>query len=219
MTLHAVLFDLDGTLIDSAPLISTALNQVIAQRGGELVADETVRGLVSRGASELVSTAFGRCRSTPQRDLEDFRAIYSALPPDPAHLYPGAGQTLRLLADAGLKLGICTNKPQALTEALLAGLGLAPLFGAIVGGDSVPRQKPHGDHVHATLAKLEITAADAVFVGDSEMDAQAAHSAGIAFVLVNYGYANSSLEDIPHQARIDRLDQLPVLLRNMCPQG
>ncbi len=213
--ISGVLFDLDGTLIDSAPAIAQALNQVIAARGGIAVTEQKVRSLVSRGAAELVAAAFGDHATTPERDLGDFRTVYAVLPADPADLYPGARAMLEQLYASGLALGICTNKPQGLTENLLSDLGLAPLFAAVVGGDATARAKPYPDPLHLALEKMGVPAAMAVYVGDSEVDGEAAARAGLPFILATYGYATVPLEGIPHQVRLDGLAGLPALLRTL----
>jgi phosphoglycolate phosphatase len=208
----AVIFDLDGTLIDTAPAIACALNHVIATRRGEEVAVSLVRKLISRGAPELVGTAFGKSASSPERDLRDFRAAYGALDPKSQDLYPGAMETLRFLNEKGIRLGLCTNKPQSLTNALLDKLNLSPLFAAVIGGDLVPRAKPHPDHLLAVLSALEAAPSDAFYVGDSEVDAQTARGAEVTFVLARYGYASVSLETISCWKQISGLNEIPALL-------
>lgn len=212
---RAVLFDLDGTLIDSAPMIAVALNQVIALRGGELVAVERVRGLVSRGASELVTTCFGTCATEVKADLEAFRAVYRALEPREEDLYPGARAMLARLEAEGRLLAVCTNKPQQLTEKLLSGLGLSAHFAAVIGGDACRQPKPHPGHIREILNCLSLTEADAVFVGDSEVDAAVSQAAAMPFILVTFGYAIGSIDEIEHQALLENFDDLPGVLEQL----
>lgn len=208
----AIIFDLDGTLIDTAPAIACALNRVIVTRGGEVIAVDAVRKLVSRGARELVATALGSCATSPERDLGDFRSAYGALEPDRRDLYPAAKETLQFLNERGIGLGLCTNKPQGLTIALLDKLDLSPLFAAVLGGDVVARAKPHPDHLLAVLSALGVDPDDAIFVGDSEVDARTASDAEVAFVLAGYGYASVPLETIPCWKQIAGLTEIPALL-------
>ena len=221
----AVIFDLDGTLIDTAPAIACALNRVIVTRGGEEITVDSVRRLVSRGAPELVATALGHCAISPERDLRDFRSEYGALDPNRQDLYPAATETLQFLNEKGIRLGLCTNKPQSLTNALLDKLNLSRLFAAVIGGDAVHRAKPHPGHLLAVLSALELTPNDVFFVGDSEVDAQTARGAEVPFVLAEYGYASGPPEMIPCWKQISGLNEIPALLpigpptpsRSRCP--
>lgn len=208
----AVIFDLDGTLIDTAPAITCALNRVVVTRGGEEITVDTVRKLVSRGAPELVATALGHCAISPERDLRDFRSAYGALAPSHHNLYPAAMETLQFLNEKGIRLGLCTNKPQGLTNNLLNKLDLSPLFAAVIGGDVVHRAKPHPGHLLAVLSALEVTPNDVFFVGDSEVDAQTARDAEVTFVLAGYGYPSVPLEMIPCWKHIAGLSEIPALL-------
>jgi phosphoglycolate phosphatase len=173
-----------------------------------------VRALVSRGAAELVKTCFGRSATDSKSDLEAFRSVYCTLVPSEEHLYPGARSMLQSLHAAGCKLAICTNKPQKLTEGMLAALGFAPLFGAVVGGDVCSRPKPDPAHIRDVLSILGLSASEAAYVGDSEVDGEAAAAAKIPFILVRFGYAIGNVEDIACSAIIDHFDQLcPALCR------
>jgi len=208
----AVIFDLDGTLIDTAPAIACALNRVIVTRGGEEITVDSVRKLVSRGAPELVAAALGHCMISPEQDLRDFRSAYCALDPNHQDLYPGTMETLQFLNAKGIRLGLCTNKPQSLTNALLNKLDLIPLFAAVIGGDMVHHAKPHPGHLLAVLSALEVTPNDVIFVGDSEVDAQTAEGAEVTFVLAAYGYASGPPEKIPCWKQISGLNEIPALL-------
>jgi phosphoglycolate phosphatase len=214
---RAILFDLDGTLIDSAPMIAAALNRVIAERGGEAVPLEKVRGLVSRGAAELVSTCFGACATDTKNDLGAFREIYRTLVPQECDLYPGARAALEILHSEGRQLAVCTNKPQALTEGILAALGLDRYFAVVMGGDVCTRPKPDAAHLFDILQRLGADAADAVYVGDSEVDGEAAQAAGLPFILVTFGYAIGRIEEIPHSIMIDHFRELPAVMRRLQP--
>jgi phosphoglycolate phosphatase len=212
-------------LIDTAPAIACALNHVIAARGGVEVTLDLVRKLVSRGAVELVATALGECAVIPDRDLLDFRSAYGALDPNPQDLYPAALETLQILHEKGIRLGLCTNKPQRLTDSLLDKLNLSPLFAAVIGGDVIPHAKPHPGHLLAVLEALGLAPHDVFFVGDSEVDAQTAREAEVPFVLAGYGYASGPPEMIPNWRRISGLNEIPALLpmgpptssNNLCP--
>ena len=212
---QAVIFDLDGTLMDSAPAIAEAINQVRADRGGPPVGVDLIRKLVSRGVKELLATSLGTFATTPENDIAAFRAIYGELPPRAEHLYPGAAAMLHKLHSQGIRLGICTNKPQALTERILTALGLIDCFAAVLGGDACARVKPHPDHVHETLARMGVSPAAAVFVGDSEVDGEAAAAAGLPFILVTFGYAIGNMDEIVHSVRIDNFDDLPDALHEI----
>ena len=206
--LRAVIFDLDGTLIDSAKGIAAALDVIRADRGIEPVAVEDVRRWVSLGAEELVTLALGSTPVSVSEDLAAFRAAYAGVPADPADLYPGAIETLQALHERGLRLGVCTNKPQRLAAGIIEGLGLGAFFTAVVGGAPDLKPKPDPAPLHLAMDRLQVGGVASLFVGDSEVDAQTAEFAGVAFVLVGHGYAIGPTDQIKCAAVIESLGDL-----------
>jgi len=187
----------------------------IAQRGGAAVPVERVRGLVSRGVGELVTACFATCASDNKTDVAAFRAVYRTLSPQEEDVYPGVRAVLAMLCAEGRQLAICTNKPQALTEGILAALGLDRHFAVVVGGDRCTKPKPDPAHLHDILKRLGIAVADAIYVGDSEIDGEAAAAAGIPLILVGFGYALGDPDAIPQAARIAHFDELPRVLHKL----
>jgi len=196
-------------------MIAEALSAVRITRGGEAANLDLVRKMVSRGAQELVTTVLGEWATVPETDLSDFRRIYGGLTPRSDSLYPGAESMLRQLVDSGVRLGICTNKPQALTERILSLLGLSDCFAAVVGGDGCTRRKPHPDHVFETLVRMNNAVSEAVYVGDSEVDAEAAAAAGVPFLLVTFGYAIGSLDEIQRAATINHFEDMAAVMQGL----
>jgi phosphoglycolate phosphatase len=210
-----VVFDLDGTLVDSLPDIAAALNGALAEIGAAPLSLGTVRGMVGDGSPTLVARALAATGIAADRTadrLARFVALYEAAPIARTVVYPGVRETLAALAATGWRMGICTNKLQAATLAVLRGLRLQDYFAAVVGGDAAPARKPDPRHLLAVLKALGGDAAAAVMVGDNEHDIAAARGAGARSVLVNYGYARISLADIPADRRIDGFDELPAAL-------
>lgn len=201
---RAVLFDLDGTLVDSAADLMHASNALLAELGRPPVDLAAVRSFIGDGAPKLVERVLAATGGVPApneaaRCLERFLAIYEADPSAHSALYPGVADTLDRLAEAGLRLGVCTNKPMGATLRLLGDLGIAGRFAAVVGGDSYPTRKPSPEPVLGLLERLEASPEEAVFVGDNEHDVAAARAAGVALVLlVPYGYARVPLDGLPH---------------------
>jgi 2-phosphoglycolate phosphatase len=188
-TLRAVLFDLDGTLLDTAPDMVGALNALRRNQGLQPLPYAAVRSIVSHGASRLVKLGF------PDADTEklavlvtQFLEIYARNSSAETRLFAGMDGVLRELAQRGLLCGIVTNKPAWLTDPLLDQLGLTCLFACVVSGDTVSERKPHAmPMLHA--AKLAGVAADeCLYVGDAERDIQAAHAAGMPALVATYGY-------------------------------
>ncbi len=210
--LDAVLFDLDGTLADSASSIAASLNVVRAGRGGSPIPVSTISPWVSLSAVDMVARALAPFGAEPVADLEEFRVVYHAWRATPDELFPGATAVVNSLHDKGIKLAICTNKPQHLTEKLLDEYGIAPFFGAVVGGQAGRRSKPDPDIVQTALLQLGVVADRVVFVGDSEVDAEAAEKMNIPFILARYGYAIGDLTAIPRATVIDTLFELPRVL-------
>ncbi len=188
MALRAVLFDLDGTLVDSAPAIAAALSDVRANRGLEPLGAEAARLWISLGAAELVRRGLGPAAGDAAEDLAAFRRALTARPFPPDGLYPGVRGLLAGLRSAGLRLAIVTNKPEVLARRLLEELDLADSFGAIVGGDSAAACKPDPAPSLAALRALGVAPEGAAFVGDSRIDAEAAAALELPFHLFEGGY-------------------------------
>lgn len=186
---RAAIFDLDGTLVDSAPSIARALAHLRAGHEEPDVAQ--VRRWVGMGARTLVGRALGRDGDASDADLASFRAAYAAQPGTRGDLYPGIVEALAELREAGVTLGVCTNKPQALSEKVLWATGIATHFVAVVGGDVVARAKPDGSHVLHTLASMGCSELRFHFIGDTGVDAAAACASGGEFLWASWGYADA----------------------------
>lgn len=187
--IKAVLFDLDGTLLDTAPDMVAALNALRAERELAPLPYGTVRPLVSHGAGRLVRLGFPDADAAAHAALQArYLDLYSGALSRETRLFEGMEQVLDELAARRLACGIVTNKPQWLTTPLLAELGLSGRFASVVSGDTVSERKPHAmPMLHA--AKLAgVEAAHCVYVGDAERDIQAAHAAGMPGLVAAYGY-------------------------------
>lgn len=213
----AVVFDLDGTLVDTAGDLHLILTELMVEEGLPTPPLETMRGMIGDGAKVLLARAFAAAGVTPEAARLDalyavFLERYTAEPCRRSTLYPGAAELLALLAEAGCGLGLCTNKPQRPSELLLESLGVAARFGAIVGGDSLPVRKPDPAHLGAVLDRLGATAADAVMVGDSRNDVITAQAAGVPCVLVSFGYTTVPARELGADMVVDRLAEVPPVL-------
>jgi phosphoglycolate phosphatase len=211
----AVIFDLDGTLIDSALTIRTALNTLLERRGAAALDAAAVRKWVSLGAAALVASALGPLARDDEKDVTEFRKIYSAMQTEPSDVYPHVHDVLAELKKNGIALGVCTNKPQRLADKVLGEVGLAPFFACILGGDSVMQCKPHPNHLLQVCGNLFAPPDACVFVGDSEIDVETAAAARVPYIHVTYGYA---LDPSRKQSgSIDNFSQLPAALRQIRP--
>jgi phosphoglycolate phosphatase len=214
----AVLFDLDGTLVDSLPDLMRALNKLLADLGRRAATPAEVRGWVGDGAAVMISRGLEATGGIPQ-DLplaaltERFFDLYRGHTVIDTRPYPGLEQVLCALKAGGHPLGVCTNKRTDLSKELLDGLGLSGFFAAVIGGDLAPARKPDPAHIRATLAALGADGRRAVMVGDSLNDIEAAHAAGIPVVLHSGGYCRGNPHDLGADAVIDRFADLPSALR------
>lgn len=219
-TLAAVVFDLDGTLVDTAADLHLVLQEVLASEGLETPALPAVRSMVGDGAKVLVERALAATGRDAEPALVDwlhsrFRARYAEEPCRASALYPGAVAVLQRLAMSGLRLGLCTNKPQQATLGLLAALGIGRYFAAVVGGDLLPARKPDPAHLAAVLAALDVPPAAALMVGDSRNDVLTARGLDMACVLVSFGYSTVAARELGADAVIDRLTDLPDVLAGL----
>ena len=192
LPLRAVLFDMDGTVLDTAPDMADALNSLRAEQALPPMAYDAVRSLVSHGAAAVTSAGFPDASAEKSAALQRrFLEIYRTSLSRRTRLFPGMDEVLDALAERRLKVGIVTNKAGWLTEPLLEELGLRERFDCVVSGDTTPTRKPHPlPLLHA--AKLAgVTPGECIYVGDAERDVQAAHAAGMAALVANYGYLRS----------------------------
>lgn len=212
-----LLLDLDGTLVDSAPDLAACLNRRLAARGLAPVALAEVVGMIGDGVGALLQRGFAARGTVPDAAaLPDFMADYAAHLADATRPYPGAAAALAALAGAGWRIGVCTNKPEALARELLAATGLLPAIAAIGGGDSFPVRKPDPGHVRATLARAGGDPARAVMAGDHRNDILAAHGAGLPCVFAAWGYGTPDMAT-GAAAVADRFADLPALVARLLP--
>ncbi|HOY71274.1 MAG TPA: phosphoglycolate phosphatase [Methylotenera sp.] len=189
----AVMFDLDGTLIDSAPEIAFAANQMLADLHLPTLPQSQIEHYIGEGAQVLIKRCLtGRLNVEPEAALFEqaqtlFFAHYSN---NVANSQPfnGVVSGLKMLWRHGFKLACVTNKPEKFTLPLLAKSGLAEFFDCVVSGDSLPHKKPHPMQLHHICKKLDVPEYEAMLVGDSNTDIEAAHAAGCFIITVPYGY-------------------------------
>lgn len=213
-----IIFDLDGTLIDSVPDVRHALNDALVRHGHSSLTLTQVRSLVGEGAAVMIGRALGTAADAPEVPgvLTDYLAAYRAQPVLDTTLYPGAVPALERLAAKGARLGVCTNKPAAMARLVLERLELTRCFAAILGPEDVARRKPHGDHILDTVRAIGGDPARTVMVGDSETDAAAARAAGVPFVAVSFGYCGEAgAAALGADRVIDHFDQLDAAIAEL----
>ena len=195
--MHPVaVFDLDGTLVDSAPDIHAALDRLMAGLGLPGFTRPEVVGMIGDGVRVLVERALAaRGRPFEETALAAFSTDYTARAAEETALFPGIAAVLAGLEAAGWRLAVCTNKPAAATAALLGALGLEGRFAAVGGGDSFPTRKPDPAHVLATLALAGGRADRAVMIGDHRNDVVAATGAGLPCIFAGWGYGPPAMAE------------------------
>ncbi|WP_134681372.1 phosphoglycolate phosphatase [Paracoccus ravus] len=213
-----VVFDLDGTLIDSAPDIHATVNAVLRLHGVAPLSLDTVRSFIGGGVDMLwrrVVSAAGLPVEAHRELVASFMVRYHDAT-SLTRIFPNAVAALGVLADRGHGLGICTNKPLGPTRAILEHFGIASLFHVIIGGDSLPQRKPDAAPLHAAFLGLGADPRQprGFFVGDSEFDAECAVNAGVPFLLFSGGYRKAGLEELNSLAHFDDHSELPGLIEN-----
>lgn len=213
MTLRAVVFDLDGTLVETAPDLHAVLAELLADRGLAAPPLEAVRAMVGDGARALIRRALewqglGADPAGLDTLYADFLDRYTAAPARHSTVYPGVEAALATLRSRGVRTAVCTNKPQRPSELLLGALGLDRLLERVVGGDALPVRKPDPGHLAATLEALGVTAEEAVMVGDSGNDLAVARALAVPCVLVSFGYTSVPAAELDADRVIDHFDEL-----------
>jgi phosphoglycolate phosphatase len=216
---QAVLFDLDGTLIDSLPDLAAAANRLLAAEGRDPLVPEQVRPMIGDGAARLVERVFAARGGLPGPELAPYLARFVAdYEPRSAELtrpFPHVAETLAALKAAGTRMAVCTNKPSGATNRILSALGLAGYFDAVVGGDDAPALKPDPRHLLAALPRLDAAPADTAVVGDSINDVLAAKAAGLPCIAVSFGYARVPASELGADAVIDDFADLARALAGL----
>jgi phosphoglycolate phosphatase len=213
----ALLFDLDGTLVDSLPDLRAAMNEFLEALGRRPLAADEVRRMVGDGTPALVErglAATGEAVGVAAAHA-DFLRLYEAAPTRLSRLYPGVPETLAALRRSGARLAVCTNKPQAATLGVLDGLGIGGYFDAVLGGDAVPFKKPDPRHLMAALDRLGAAPGEAAMIGDNENDHAAARAAALPVILMRYGYLRAPADSLAPDAWLDRFADIPEALARL----
>jgi phosphoglycolate phosphatase len=210
-----VVFDLDGTLIDSAPDMHRAVNLLLADLGRGPLSLPEIRTMVGDGAGALIARALAarQCVGVdPDQALAQFIEHYEEQPTTFTRTFPGVPETLQRLQAAGLALAICTNKPTRLTQIIIDRLEISRYFARVVAGDTMPFRKPDPRALTEVLNGFGTPTAATIMVGDSEVDAATAYAANVPFVLMTYGYHRGPIDGISSMATLDHFHELATLL-------
>ena len=215
-----VVFDLDGTLAETAPDIMRVLNVILVREGLMTLPLERARELVGAGARALISRGFavsGRPldEETLERLFEDFLLIYAEDVASDSHLFDGVLEALEALAADGYLLAVCTNKPILHTRLILDHFKIAQRFAAVAGRDSFPFHKPDPRHLTLTIEAAGGDPARAVMIGDSRTDIATAKAAGIPTICVPFGYTDVPIESLDPDVIIQHFDALPAAVRQV----
>ena len=219
--IRTVLFDLDGTLVDSAPDLHVAANKLLAENDRRPVSLEEITLMIGDGVPKLVERAFeatgegvydAPLTALAQRFLE----FYEPHAADLTVPFPGALDCLSRLKDLGYGLALCTNKPYDATMEILGALGLGSSLDVVIGGDSLPGiKKPDPRHLLAALDKLGADPASAVMVGDNANDVNAAKAANLPAIVCRFGYTQGPAENLGGDVIIGHFDELPDAFHNL----
>ena len=209
-----IAFDLDGTLVDTAPDLIATLNVLLGEEGVAPLPLASARNMIGQGAKALIVKGFAAAgRRLDPRELdglfERFIARYLAHIADESAPFPGVVPALDSLLAQGALLSVCTNKRTDLSVALLEALGLKDRFRAIVGADAAPAAKPDPAHLLTAIAAAGGDPRRAIMVGDSASDAGAARAAGTPLILVSFGYTEIPASELGADRLLDRFDQVP----------
>jgi len=190
---EAIIWDLDGTLVDSAPDLATALNTLLNEQGQHGHTVDSVRPMIGAGVAKLIERGFRSARAPLNEADRDelvprFMEIYTACATDKTRLIPHAREILNHFYHAGFRQGLCTNKPYGVTMQILNALDIAGFFGSVVGGDSTREKKPHALPLQTCMEQLNVCSSVSIMIGDSGADVGAARAAGIPVILVPDGY-------------------------------
>ncbi len=209
----AILFDLDGTLVDTAPDLAASMNVLLVRRGRRQLELNHVRDMVGQGAKALMTKAMA-ATGTPattaeiEEMYEEFLVYYGANIAETSRPFPGVMTALETLRDAGCAMGVCTNKPESMSRLLLNTLDMGSYFSTIVGGDTLAVRKPDPEHVLETMRRLGGDLSATVMVGDSQADIVSAQAANVPAIAVTFGYTPEPVATYNPDRQIDHFDEL-----------
>ncbi len=218
-TIRAVLFDLDGTLIDSAPDLGAAADKMRTDRGMSSLPLETYRPMAGAGARGMLDIAFGMKPEHPEFLVwrEEFFANYEACMTERTREFDGVADLIACLQAAGIAWGVVTNKSERFTLPLTRGMPLFATAGAVVSGDTTPHSKPHPEPLFEAARRMALEPGECIYVGDDERDIVAGRAAGMLTVAATYGYLGARGDvvewkaDAVAEAPLDVLQALSVL--------
>ena len=212
-----IIFDLDGTLVDSAPDLADALDVLLVENGYAAIGLAATRKLIGHGIANLVIKGFavhGWQLNEAQaiKATQRFQVLYAERLPAEAKLYPKVAETLSHLSSLGWRMVVCTNKLETFARPILEGLGIAQYFAVIAGPDTFGVAKPDPQHLLRTLPPDAPENYMAIMVGDSEVDIATAKAAGLPVVAVTYGYAHSNLRNLSPYALLNHFSDIPAAI-------
>ncbi|MBX3504389.1 MAG: phosphoglycolate phosphatase [Parvibaculum sp.] len=217
-----LLFDLDGTLADTAADLCETLNVILELHGRERVPQERVRHLVGGGARLLLERGFRETgdpasEALLDRSFHEFLDYYGRHIADHTKLWPGVRDQLDRLAERDALMAVCTNKVEDLSRKLLEMLAIDHYFPVVIGGDTLPVKKPDPEHLFEAIRRLGGENAHSVMVGDSETDVHAAKNAKLPSICVTFGYTRIPVAELEAEATIDHFDEFPAALAKLLP--
>jgi len=212
--MKSIVFDLDGTLIHSAPDLQAAANKMLAEYDLAPLDVSTIESFIGNGVPKLVERCL-RVYGLPQSEeaIDKMRGYYDADPYTLTEPYAGVVDCLHALKAAGIKMAVCTNKPVAPALTILDGLDLTKYFDVVVGGDTYPTHKPDAQPLLGCMEKMGADMENTVYVGDSETDALTAKNADMTFALFSGGYRKTPVEELRHHFLFDHFDTLTPYLK------
>jgi len=205
-----LIFDLDGTLIDSKRDLANAANAARGHLGMPPIADERVHSYVGNGAPVLIRRVLGdeATEAQVQEALEFFLEYYRAHMLEYTALYPGVRESLDRLRDAGVTMAVLTNKPVKISRAIVEGLGVAGHFRQVYGGNSFDFKKPHPIGIETLMREFGAAPDRTMMVGDSSVDIQTARNAHVKACGLTYGFQPESLQTVPPDLLVDRMEDM-----------
>jgi len=210
----AIVWDLDGTIVDSAPDLAAALNTLLDAYGKPPICEASVRRMIGNGVAKLIERGFAESGlvvgETELQSLQpEFMSIYSGRATQLSELYPGARSAIRAFHESGVSQAVCTNKPEMVSRTILHHMNLTQYFEFVVGGDTFAHRKPHPLPLQSCLKALETNVDSTLMIGDSAVDADTARAVGMTIGLVTHGYARQPVETLGADFLISNLAALP----------